>query len=484
MKKILCLFLILILTLSGCGQKVDPPQPVIPTIPQDLEPVPSGRVFQNADGTAKFTWSVGEVADPGDLPTLTVTPHLLTAEDARQVGQVLFPGGNFLERGPEYSPPDWYYTKDSLAEDIARWKQYTTPEKMQELFGGTQYLEMMPMEADGTEIPVDEYIQEFIADREELLSRLPEGDNREPCRWTLRKEEEYRWPAEECRRMDLSQDDDALQALVEWQGRDYFFFVLLSGEGGGRLDRMGASLYGGMGPLDVDSHILRAELLRTPEPTKDQIDKAEEQALALAEKIGMGSWKLAETKVDNIGPGSVQEYLIRVRLSPKTVSAIPEDMEILNAAYPAMGPQMDFAFAPGGELYDFRLDLPIEDTAPQAETSDPLVPETLLSLAARELETSGVHTFGCSSYTLMGMEDGGVPIDAEVEVKEGRYGYLFLESPAGDRQYVPALILYGTAQYLKAGQVLAQFPSASQETPDQIPLMAVTVPDGICRYFY
>lgn len=61
-----------------------------------------------------------------------VTPHYLTADDAKRVANILLGDATFYEKEPIQDP---HYSKEQIQEKIGRWSQYTSVQALSDLYG-------------------------------------------------------------------------------------------------------------------------------------------------------------------------------------------------------------------------------------------------------------------------------------------------------------------------------------------------------------
>lgn len=475
------------LLLSGCG-RADRAEtiPVTEATLAAYAPLegPTPESFQNANGTAEFHMVKQELADFTGMKVLEAQPHYLTPEDAREIVYTLFPEANCIERGAEYDKPDWYFTRESLEESLERWRSYLQGVFLAELLG-TDALAVGGWDESGKEYTYIESYEQSLAYYEEVLKRLPEGDVRPACRWTMRKENEYRYPAEECARMDLRDDTDSMQAIVEVGETNYFLAMDVQKQGDRKMNQIHLSAYGGLSPMDVDTHVLRAKYRRTPEPTQAQIENAKALALQYIESFGWGSWEIAEERVDRLQGGDNPEYLISLKATPKGFFPGVDKKEVINA--PEMETGAYFSFNANGFLDSFSAQFPTQEITILEDTPELLPVENLMEGAVSYLSQSRDRAFGMPEEILEAWDNTyNIKTMSVLEDVKARSGYVAQETEGEKTRLVPALVLYGHLTYQdQLGSEPGIYSTTGRYQPGEgTPILAVNALDGTIITLY
>lgn len=438
------------LLLCGCGKVQEQEIPAVNTISvtdasegENALPIP--ETFQNANGTAQFHVNIQETGDFDGMEVLEVQPHYLTLEDAKKIVYTLFPEANCIERGAEYDKPDWYFTRETLEASLERWKSYLQGDFLEELLG-MDALAVGDMDESGKEYTYIETYEESLAYYEETLKRLPEGDARPACRWTMRKESEYHYPAEECARMDLRDDRNAMEAIIETEECEYYFHVGVQKEGEHKWNQIYLSLYGGLSPMDIDTYVQRAKYWRTSEPTEAQVENAKALALQYIESFGWGDWEVTRAMVQNLNEGGTPEYLISLEAVPKGELPGVENRAVINA--PETESVAYFTFNADGFLDGFNIHFPTQEVHTLEESPALLSMEQLTESAITYLSRSKDRAFGYSEEILADWDKGyDIKTQTVVEITKARPGYAVHETGDGETVCIPALVLYGDVSF-------------------------------------
>lgn len=469
------------LLLCGCGKVQE--QPAMDTISvtdasegENALPIP--ETFQNANGTAQFHVNIQETGDFDGMEVLEVQPHYLTPEDAKKIVYTLFPEANCIERGAEYDKPDWYFTRETLEASLERWKSYLQGDFLEELLG-VDALAVGGMDESGKEYTYIETYEESLAYYEETLKRLPEEDARPACRWTMRKENEYRYPAEECARMDLRDDRDSMQAIIETEECNYFLTLLVDKKGESKCNLISLDAYGGLSPMYIDEDILRAKYWRTSEPTETQVENAKVLTLQYLKSFDWGDWEVTDARVQQLNEGRIPEYLIGVQAVPTGTLPGAEDRAVINA--PETESVAYFTFNADGFLDGFNIHFPTQEVHTLKESPALLSMEQLTESAITYLSRSKDRAFGYSEEILADWDKGyDIKTQAVAEITKACPGYAAQETENGAIVYIPALVLYGDVSFRDLlGSQPEVYTLPHQAHPEgETPILAVNALDG------
>ena len=106
--------------------------------------------------------------------------------------------------------------------------------------------------------------------------------------------------------------------------------------------------------------IYRSMLCRTEPPTQEQIDAASNKAQEMLDKMELGSWSIANAKVESKQIGDTEEYVIQVVAAPVicgTIATLGQHMGNYQDAYVATYGMTyaEFLFSANGDLVYFNL---------------------------------------------------------------------------------------------------------------------------------
>jgi len=374
--------------------------------------------FESTDGTVRFCWDLEQPTAENPSGAVDVIPRNLTREDAARIGNALFTDAVF------YVPEEAFeenYSRAELEKKLDIWKQYTDPEKMTWLYG---YRDR----------PNDNYIAKKIELVEKFL-------------------------AEYTPKLDAASEEKQ-DAVYDWEmqmngpgGKGYFAECTYQGipyRIRSNEQNFSAYLYTGAGPSSLEEDHYRAILCRTAEPDDACLTEIQNKALSIAGKLNLGDWIVEECRVKSTDMGKEDrpqwEHTVHVALSP-SFAGMPTISWGMRTGWTQEG--MEFVFAPGGELLSFSLEKSfVFDGIVEQEIK---IPEELLPLAQEELKKQTGDLFGIPEDYLVSMEqEHGEKVICKVTITTMKYGLAETAHPthAGKRRFQPAMLLYGSAEYV------------------------------------
>lgn len=394
------------------------------------------NTFSSSDGSVAFTMDIhGETLALSPL-VVQVEPHILTNEDARRVAETLFPDAVFYEAEPER---DSVYSKDEIQEKLNRWAPYSSAASLEELYGE---------EADDD---TAEVVKSFIEQYSLMYESAPATNPHTPCAWKMRKASEYSLPAEELVGVDLSNDSDEISVQFKADGIPYLLTTTSRDKSDFKVNMIACSIYDGLCPVNLDERIFFARLCRTEEPTQAQLDVVKQKAENILEDFNLGQWQIDECFYTSELYGNQTEYRISVNAVPAFdgIPALrrPQLTGLRNEdGYSARHYYSDvqFVFAPTGELISFTLTTPLEIQGMSAQDS----------LGAEQLITRAQEIMTLTDATAYGLGDLAqfIPEEAlcKVTVSEIRCGLSRIKAPEQENcyYYVTSIAFYGTAEDL------------------------------------
>lgn len=394
------------------------------------------NTFSSSDGSVEFTLDIhGETLVVSPL-VVQVEPHILTSEDAKRVAETLFPDAIFYEAEPER---DSVYSKDEIQEKLNRWEPYSSAASLEELYGEESN--------DDTAEVVKSFIEQYT-----LMHESAPGTNpHTPCTWTMRKASEYLLPAEELVGVDLSNDSDEISVQFKSDGIPYLLTIMSRDKSDFKVNMIACSIYDGLCPVNLDERIFPARLCRTEEPTQAQLDAAKQKAESILEAFNLGQWQVDECFYTSELYGNQTEYCISVNAVPVFDGILalrrPQLTGLRNEdAYSARQYYSDvqFVFAPTGELISFTLTTPLEIQG--ISTQDSLGAEQLITRAQEVLTLTDATAYGLGDLVQFIPEE----VLCKVTVSEIRSGLSRVQVPEQDNSYyyVPSIAFYATAENL------------------------------------
>lgn len=363
------------------------------------------KSLTSTDGTVHIEFMIDEDVDYTALPSYTVTPHYISAEEAQQVAELLFPEGTFYEARPTL---DAEYSQAEIQEKLDRWSQYTTTDALLTLF----------RQAEDQDVEV---VEKFIQEYTEKLETASSEAVTVPLEWVFQADE-------------LSAGSEEIAGEVISDSLHYAFSATIRQQTDYQISILYAGLSYGNSPLDLDNRIFTAQLCRTEEPTDEQIAAVREKAEALISQLPVGQWEIAECTVKEVKDYGTPEYQICVRAVPvldgNATLALPQITNLRSTADYASTyylTDLNIVYSPDGQLMDFSLYSPVDIT--ETSTWNSLVSlDELMEKAAENLSTRSAS-------------DGE---ERQILVQNVEYGLARIKGDSIDNyRYVPAILLTG-----------------------------------------
>ncbi|MBP3672514.1 MAG: hypothetical protein J6J18_01655 [Oscillospiraceae bacterium] len=418
---------------------IAPTQPTDPT--EETQSAAYSETFESDDGTIEFAMNIEESLTAEKLPTFEVVPHQITAEEAKRVAQAIFGDAEFYEKVPDLEE---FYTKAEIQQKLDRWSQYTTREALDELYG--DYM------TDYREEDFLRIINSFIEEYTEKYDTAPEENPYTPCEWTFKNGSVYSTPADELAGEDTSEWNDNIEAQLYVGDIPYRFCASNRDKEDFKVNILSACISTGITPSGIDEEIFKARLLRTGEPTQEQIDAVKAKAEEMLENMDMGKWFIDECYADSYQiSDDVLEYTVYVNAVP-VLDGIPavrmpqftalrgEDPDMKNYYYA----DVEFEFSANGDLISFSMYSPIEivDTMDSGEvmTVGQLVDEAKEYLAATN----------ASNYSwIPAVYSGDDELCCRIDVDGLDYSLTRINADGENFRfyYVPGLTITGTVEY-------------------------------------
>jgi hypothetical protein len=323
------------------------------------------------------------------VPMVEVVPHYFTGEEIKHVGMVLFGDAQFYE---DEAYDQVTFSKGEIQQKLDSWKKYASESALKDLF--TDKADQPEYIARALEV-----VNSFIDEYEALYEDAPAEIVHEPCRWELRNSIEYIYPEEEWDAHYSSDSNEEINVRVICDGVHYTFGAGQRDNETFRVNNINASMGGDISPYNIDQEIRYAELCRTDEPTAEQIAAAKEKAEMWLSQMQMGNWQVDECYVDTYGSGEHKEYTICVNAVP-VFYGIPairrEQLWALRGREEGKTyyyyTDVQFTFAPNGELIHFSMYSPVDIVSSDFET-ETLSVEELMEIAKVNLVSSSASSY-------------------------------------------------------------------------------------------
>lgn len=449
---------------------------VLQSAPQEqaAENISLHNEFTSTDGSVTFFMNIEKERPQSSFPVVEVTPHYLTTDDAKRVANVLLGDATFYEKEPLLDP---HYSKEQIMEKISRWSQYTSVQALSDLYGD---------QADSLTV---EIIKKFI---DEYTIMLDSAQNHQPklCEWTLKKDSYYMYPLEELEGVDLSNNNDEIQAVTQVGSVEYTLDIATRNKNDFKLNNIYLNLSSGSSPSTIDTRIFYSRLCRTKEPSESDVQNVESKAQDMLDRMNLGQWKVDSSCVETTYYGDIPEYVIHV-------SAVPVFHETPAIRRPQLGnlksdtsyasnyylTDANFEFSVNGDILAFSMFSPVDEKETLNANVQTKSWSELIELAKNHLTLSDYYDYGMSSDFLdVFQESVGEKVTCKVDLCQLEYGLLRVKVPNTDESYyyVPGMILYGTIDYLgkDSGDILASSGDPILYNSRIVPLVALNAVDG------
>ena len=398
--------------------------------------------FLSTDGSVEFFLNIDETINGADMPVLEVEPHYLAEEEIRNAAYALFGEQNYYEAEPLLQP---VFSREEIQKRIQRWTQYTNGDALKELYG---------RELDDEKAQI-QLIKSFIEQYTEMYENTPDGNPHVPAQWKFKKGTYYLIPKEEADTKDLSTDNDEITVNFRIGDIPYKFTGCTRNQSDFQVNNLTALLTGLQSPGAIDSKIFQAQLLRTSEPTEEQIAQVKATAERMLEEINLGEWIVDQCYVQTTyseDPGISPEHVILVKALP-----------VLNGTPALRQPQLDnlrsenayashyniadaeFQFSADGKLVFFNMTGLVDVVS--------VVNDNVVTLSVDEVMEKAKTFFTHSDAYEYGLGDALDQIKEEigctVDVCDISYNLSRVKAPNNDQRYyyVPAMVFRGRVEY-------------------------------------
>ena len=390
--------------------------------------------FQSTDGTVQYRIDIDKTLTAAAMPVVEVDPHYITEDDAQRVAHVLFGNADFYEAEPKFAP---VYSQSEILVKINRWSEFTNKESVNQLFG---YYE---------ENIVD-VVKSFIDEYNEKYAYAPSTYERRLCEWKYKKATYYYEGSEKAQTMNLSDDNDLIQATVKVGDVRFLYKAEIRNKDDYKVSLISAHLYDGVGPYMIDPLIYQAQLCRTDKPTDEQIHEVQTKAEMMLESMELGEWKIDQCYLQTTYYGDVPEYVICINAVPvfNGVPAIRQEQPYNLTGKDTYAPNykltdVSFRFAGDGQLVDFVLYSPVNIVSTINENTAVMELEALIEKAKNYF----MHT-DYYQYDNMVIDYASEAIGCNVNITEVDYMLSRIRVPETDANYyyVPTVRFQGTVE--------------------------------------
>lgn len=413
-----------------------------------IQPIEYQSQFLSSDGSVHFTMNIHDNVSMGPMHVVKVSPHYLTAADAKKVAYTLFPNTTFYEGE---SPLTDNYSKSEIQTKLRRWSQYLSSEALTNLYGETQTEDTLQI--------LSSYMEEYTLKYEQA----PESNPHQQCDWTMKKSSLYLLEKDELTAADLSQDNDEVCTQFVFDGIPYRLSVSTRNHNDFKINLITCAIDDGVSPKNIDEQIFSAQLCRTAKPEEEQITTIRKKAENYLKLFDLGQWQIDECYVKTRYVGETPEYTIRVNALPD-FGGIPvlRQTQLASLRNPSgYAPSQyftdaQFVFSPDGNLISFIMYTPLE-VQEMIKVSDTVMGmDSLISRAQEQLALTDLHSYGLGDFVSIISE----ALSCNVNVSVMDYGVARVKIPEQDDSYyyVPAVTLRGCAEYIgqETGKVYYQ----------------------------
>lgn len=488
-QKIMLVMLLTVLLVVFCGCKQEPTTNSVISKNDGsfdsgvLQPAPQNQASENislhneftsTDKSVTFSMNIEKEWPQNGSPVVEVTPHYLTADDAKRVANILLGDATFYEKEPVQ---DLRYSKEQIQEKISRWSQYTSTQALSDLYGD---------QADSQTL---EIVKEFI---NEYTLMLDTAQNYQPklCEWTLKKDAYYVDPLEELEGVDLSNNNDEIQAIAQVGSVEYTLDIATRNKNDFKLNNIYLYLSSGSSPRSIDTRIFYSRLCRTEKPSELDVQNVKAKAQNMLDQMDLGQWQVDNSRVETTYYGDVPEYVIHVSAVPvfhKTpairrpqLGNLKSDTSYASNYYLT---DANFKFSANGDILAFSMFSPVDEKEVLNTNVQTKNGGDLIELAENHLILSDYYDYSMSPDFLdVFQESVGENVTCKVDICQLEYGLIRVKVPNTDESYyyVPGMILYGTIDYWgeASGNILASSGDPILSNSRIVPLVALNAVDG------
>ena len=449
----------------------------VPHVPQHVEVT---EEFTSTDGSVAFTIRLDQTIIPPEVPVVEVVPHYFSGEDAKRISHVLFgEDAVFYEKEPTMGAYEQIFTREDALAALQRWSNYTNLDALRELQGKHT-------------IPSDvEVVKAGIEKLTAALDHIPEGKTYRNAEWIMRPDDEYFYTAEQLAEMDEDDRDNlqSVQVMTNVDGIQYQLDFTIRDDEQYKLSSFYMTLNTVKSPLYLDADIFAAQLLRTAEPTQEQIDAAVKKGGELLNGLGLGQWQVDGCEVWVPDLRGVEEYTIIVKALPvfNGVAAIRQPaLDSIKSddiyAHNCYMTEAKIEYNAEGTLVGFEMQTPMDVVEVLNDNVATMTMDDLVQRVKDQLSLTDKEAFGMTGQFLDIMERGaGEEFICKVDLCQIEYGMVRIRIPNTEDgyYYVPALKCSGTIDYVGAQSGEVYSSSGTEILGERIlPILVLNAVDG------
>lgn len=438
--------------------------------------------FSSTDKSVEFAFNIDQSIIDHAYPVVEVCPHMFTGDDAQIIANALFGNLSFYEAAPTLGGIKDIFSKEEMRSAIQRWSTYTNKEAL---------LELNPSLADRGSL-MDMYLQRIkgdVADFSLLLEELPEGNIHPETKWVFQPEWIYLYTEDEVPDERKNNGRSNQQICVTTTVRSIPYRLNITTNNGSEYKLNTVFAYPGTiySPLGIDRDIFIAQLCRTEEPTAEQIDNVKNKAVDMLNRMGIGTWNVANYSLDKTNEEGVPEYVITINAVPvfEGVPAMYRTQldnlsENFSASYYLTEALLQFSA--NGDLVNFRLSSPVDIVNVVNKNVAIMDINELLERAKSHLSLSDKNAYGLSGQLLQDYQkSAGEEFICKIELSKLDFGLIRVKV-AGSKEnyyYIPGMIVYGSVDYCgkDSGEIYVSS-GRSLGAERVIPLVALNAIDG------
>lgn len=416
--------------------------------------------FLSTDRSVEIAINLDTIVTGADMPVVEVEPHYLTEAEVKNAAYALFGDADFYE---------WQYYSDEvpckseIQEKLNRWAKFTNQEAVDELYG---------WHSEDTVRIVKVFIDEYTT----KLESAPETSTKTPCQWKFKKAPYYLLPVSEAVAADNSKESDMLRATVSVNGIPFCFRAETRNQDDYKVNYISAYIESDS-PDDIDRTYFTAQLCRTDKPTGEQVEAVKEKAESILTQLRLGQWQVDSSYIEETILGDNVEYSIYVTAIPilEGVATIQQqavanlnDSNVYASNYQM--PSVRFRYSANGELVSFLLESPIDSTKVLNNNVKAMAMDELMEKAKTYFELSTFSEYDKDNR----LDSSSADVRCMLNVNDVKYSLARIRVPETEASYyyVPALTLFGNAEFQDAGTGVTYFAN------DNILLLTLNAVDG------
>lgn len=454
----------------------------VPTEAAVYKSIQHTESFASTDKSVEFTFNIDQSIIDQTYPVVEVCPHMFTGDDAQTIANALFGNVAFYESAPTLGGIKDIFSKEEIRLAIKRWSAYTNKEAL---------IELIPSLADRGSL-MDMYLQRIkgdIADFSLLLEEIPETNIHPETKWEFQPDWKYLYTEDEVSDELRNNKRSNQQICVTTTVGDIPYRLNFTTNNGSEYKLNTIFAYPGTvySPMGVDRDIFIAQLCRTEEPSAEQIDNVKNKAVDMLDRMGIGTWSVANYSLDKTNEEGIPEYMITINAVPvfEGVPAMYRTQldnlsENFSASYYLT--EAFLQFSANGDLVNLRLSSPVDIVNVVNKNVAIMEVDELIERSKNHLSLSDKNTYGLSGQLLQDYQkSAGEDFICKIELSKLDFGLIRVKV-AGSKEnyyYIPGMIVYGSVDYCgkDSGEIYVSS-GRSLGAERVIPLVALNAIDG------